>query len=117
MTNADLQHALREFARERDWDQFHNPKNLAMALCGEIGELADLFQWLTPAQSAAIMGDPRRAHQVREELADVFGYVLRMADVLDVDLDSALRDKIDSNAVKYPVDKSRGRATKYTELD
>ena len=116
MTITELQDTLRAFAHERDWEKFHTPKNLAMALTGEVGELVELFQWLTPQESEAIMGDPRRAQQVRNELADVFGYVLRLADVLGVDLSDALRDKIDTNGAKYPVQKSRGNALKYNEL-
>ena len=116
VTIPELQHTLRDFARERDWEQFHNPKNLAMALSGEIGELADLFQWLTPEQSAAIMTEPRRAEQVRHELADIFGYVLRLADVLDIDLGDVLQEKIQVNALKYPVAQAKGSATKYNEL-
>lgn len=116
MTIPELQRTLRNFAHERDWEQFHNPKNLAMALSGEIGELADLFQWLTPEQSAAIMTEPRRAEQVRHELADIFGYVLRLADVLDIDLGDVLQEKIQVNALKYPVAQAKGSATKYNEL-
>jgi dCTP diphosphatase len=93
VTITELQNTLRDFAHERDWEQFHTPKNLAMALTGEVGELVELFQWLTPQESEAIMSDPRRAEQVRHELADVFGYVLRLADVLGVDLTDALKER------------------------
>jgi len=93
VTITELQNTLRDFADERDWDQFHTPKNLAMAMTGEVGELVELFQWLTPEESGAIMSDPRRAEQVRHELADVFGYVLRLADVFGVDLADALQKK------------------------
>jgi dCTP diphosphatase len=116
VTISELQNTLRDFARERDWEQFHTPKNLAMALTGEVGELVELFQWLTPEESGAIMGDPRRAEQVRHELADVFGYVLRLADVLGVDLADALQEKIGVNAQRYPVEDARGHARKYTDL-
>ena len=78
------QAALRQFAHDRDWDQFHTPKNLAMALSGEVGELLAIFQWLTPEESTAIMGTGKAQH-VRDELADVLIYTLRLADVLDVD--------------------------------
>ena len=100
---------------ERDWEQFHSPKNLAMALTGEVGELTEIFQWLTPAESAAVMNDPVSAGQVRDELADVFAYLIRLADVLGVDLEQAFADKMVKNARKYPVETSRGSATKYTE--
>ena len=73
---------------------FHNPKNLVMALSGEVGELTEIFQWLTPAEAAAVMDEPKEAAHVREELADVFAYLLRLSDLLDVDLTSALESKI-----------------------
>ena len=116
MTIASLSGLLRQFAAERDWEQFHTPKNLVMALTGEVGELTELFQWLTPAESADIMADDEMAVRVREEIADVLAYLLRLADVLAIDLDSALTDKIAKNAAKYPVDTSRSVATKYTDL-
>jgi NTP pyrophosphatase (non-canonical NTP hydrolase) len=116
VTIESLQTDLRQFADDRDWRQFHEPKNLILALVGEVGELAELFQWLTPDQARMSMDDPVKATRVREEIADVFGYVLRLADVLGVDLESALREKMHVNDLKYPVDKSRGNAAKYTEL-
>ena len=111
----ELQSLLADFAAERAWEKFHTPKNLVMALVGEIGELAELFQWLTPEQASEIMSGAKADH-VREEVADVFGYILRLADVLNIDLDEALRAKIDSNAAKYPADVVWGRAIKYTDL-
>src|SRR4051812_43641706 len=107
---------LREFAAERDWNQFHSPKNLVLALAGEVGELASLFQWLTPEESVHVMDDQVGAMRVREEVADVFGYLVRLADVLGIDLEAALSDKIRTNAEKYPVSLSRGVATKYSDL-
>lgn len=109
----DLQQMLRRFANERAWEQFHTPKNLAMALTGEVGELVELFQWLDAGESTAIMMMPDRAARVREELADVFAYLLRLADVLEVDLVAALVAKIAVNAEKYPVESSHGSAAKY----
>ena len=79
----DLQEQLGRFAAARDWEQFHNPKNLVMALSGEVGELTEIFQWLTPAESVAVMDDPQRAAHVNEEMADVFGYVLSLQLNLD----------------------------------
>ena len=99
---AALEHALEEFAKARDWEQFHSPKNLAMALTGEVGELVELFQWLTEAQSRDAMKDPVQAQRIREEMADVMLYLVRMASVLGVDLDGAVRDKLVKNAKKYP---------------
>jgi NTP pyrophosphatase (non-canonical NTP hydrolase) len=116
MTIASLQEQLRDFAAERDWEQFHTPKNLVMALAAEVGELTDLFQWLTPAESADVMSEPTQASRVREELADVFAYLLRITDVLGVDLEAALTEKMVHNAKKYPVEDSRGTAAKYTDL-
>ncbi|MFF4557892.1 nucleotide pyrophosphohydrolase [Streptomyces sp. NPDC001422] len=87
-----------------------------MALAGESGELLEIFQWLTPEQSAQMMQDDGRAVQVREEFADVLAYLLRLADVLDVDLKQALTEKIEKNRGKYPVHLARGRADKYTRL-
>jgi dCTP diphosphatase len=110
------QQRLAESARERDWEQFHNPKNLVMALAGEVGELAAIFQWLTPDQAAAVMTDPASAARVRTEVADVSAYLLRLADVLEIDILSALAEKITLNETRYPIDLSRGRADKYDEL-
>ncbi len=97
-----LQSAIEDFARPRNWDQFHSPKNLAMALTGEVGELVEIFQWLTEAQSREAMADPARAVHIHEELADVTIYLVRLASVLGVDLDAAVRDKLAKNAQKYP---------------
>jgi NTP pyrophosphatase (non-canonical NTP hydrolase) len=106
---------LREFSAERDWDQFHTPKNLAMALPVEAAELLEVFQWLTPEQSADIKTDPVRSKRVAEELADILIYLVRLADVLGIDLNQAVADKLAANARKYPVDRARGSAAKYTE--
>ena len=116
MAIPDLQGRLRAFAAERDWERFHTPKNLVMALTGEVGELTELFQWRTEQESARVMADPELAGAVRDEMADVLAYLLRLADVLGVDLESALIEKIAKNAAKYPVDTSRSVATKYTDL-
>lgn len=105
---------LAEFAAERDWDQFHNPKNLAMALAGEAGELVEHFQWLTFEQAANL---PREARaEVALEAADVLLFLLRLCDKLDIDLAAAAEKKLALNAKKYPVEKSRGKATKYNKL-
>jgi dCTP diphosphatase len=109
-----LQAELRAFSRERDWGQFHTPKNLAMALGGEVGELLEQFQWLTAEESTSL--GPDRAQAVAEELADIFIYLARLCDVLDIDLFQAAADKLAANDAKYPADKARGRADKYTEL-
>ena len=105
--------ALELFATERDWHQFHSPKNLVMALCGEVGELTEIFQWMTESNSLTAAKDPATAVKVREELADVLLYLVRLADVLDVDLNEAASQKLRLNAEKYPADKSRSSSKKY----
>jgi NTP pyrophosphatase (non-canonical NTP hydrolase) len=111
---AGLRNALRQFAAERDWDQFHSPKNLASALAVEAAELLERFQWLTEDQSRNL--PPVELARVREEMADVLNYLVRLADKLDVNLLEAARDKIIHNAHKYPVEQARGSAKKYSEL-
>lgn len=110
-----LTRKLRQFTDEREWGQFHTPKNLAMALAAEAGELLEIFQWLTDDEAQLVMTDPGRASAVRDELADVFAYLIRLADVAGVDLSDALTDKIAKNDLRYPVDRARGSAEKYTE--
>jgi dCTP diphosphatase len=97
-----LEAALQQFADERDWQQYHSPKNLVMALTGELGELAELFQWLTEEQSKKVGEDPTTARAVRNELADVLLFLVRLSTVLGVDLNEAVTSKLASNAVKYP---------------
>ncbi|WP_141847494.1 DUF429 domain-containing protein, partial [Humibacillus xanthopallidus] len=106
---------IRDFADERDWGQFHDPKNLAMALSVEVAELVEIFQWLTPDEARAVMAGDRR-QDVADELADVMTYLLRLADVLDLDLDAALTSKADRNAARYPVATSRGSSAKAAAL-
>jgi dCTP diphosphatase len=110
-----LQQRLAAFAAAREWQPFHSPKNLAMALSVEAAELLEEFQWLTEEQSRNL--DVPRRERVRLELADVFIYLLRIADTLNVDLMRAADDKIALNEQKYPVDRVRGDARKYTEYD
>ena len=110
----NIQIQLRDFANERDWDQFHSPKNLSMALIGEVGELLEHFQWLTEEQSKNLEADAKT--EVAEELADIFIYLVRLADKLDIDLVTAAEFKIKKNAIKYPIKKSSGKATKYNKL-
>ena len=115
MNIKNIQKQLSDFANERDWDQFHNPKNLAMALSVEASELVEIFQWLTPEQSAAIMSSGESEH-VKEEMADIMIYLIRMADKLNVDLESIVNDKIVQNGKKYPVNLSKGNADKSTSF-
>jgi dCTP diphosphatase len=110
----DLKQRLAEFAAERDWDQFHSPKNLAMALAAEVGELLEHFQWLSERQSAEL--PPEELEAVALELADIQVYLVRLADRLGVDLVAAAHRKIDFNAEKYPAEKARGKALKADRL-
>ena len=112
-----LQRALRDFASVRDWNKFHTPKNLVMAMSGEVGELTEIFQWLTADESRRVMAAPRRAEAVRDEVADVFNYLIRLADLLDIDLEAAALAKIAKNDAKYPAARVRGSAAKYSQLD
>lgn len=115
-TNDSLQ-ALRTrvnaFVAERDWAQFHTPKNLAMAMIVEAAELVEHFQWDTPTESQQLT--PEKREEVSHELADTFVYLLRIAEVLNIDLIEAANKKIDLNALKYPVEKAKGSNAKYTE--
>ncbi len=104
---------LNNFAEERDWNQFHSPKNLSMALAVEAAELLEQFQWLTEAQSEAL--DKDKLNQVEEELADVFLYLLRLSDVLGIDLLVAANNKLKKNGEKYPASQVRGSSKKYNE--
>jgi len=108
-----LRDRLREFAKERDWDQFHTPKNLSMALIAEAAELVEHFQWVEGCSSHLL--DDKVRPSVEEEIADIFIYLVRIADKLGIDLYSAAERKIVINAAKYPADKVRGSARKYTE--
>lgn len=109
----DLAKRLAEFARERDWDQFHSPKNLAVALSVEASELLEEFQWLTEEQSVLL--EPARLARVRDEIGDVLIYLTRLADRLKIDLLAAAYEKLLKNQAKYPADLVRGQAKKYTE--
>jgi dCTP diphosphatase len=109
-----LRDALRDFAREREWEPFHTPKNLAAALSVEASELLEPFQWLTDEQSAAL--PPETLEAVSREMADVLLYLVRLADRLDVDLVQAARDKMVLNALKYPVEKARGNSRRSDAL-
>ena len=108
----ELTERLRDFAAARDWEQFHTPKNLVMALAGEAGELLAEFQWLTPEEASDVMADPQAARQVRAEMADVFIYLTRLADVLGVNLLDAAADKLAEGERRYDVATYRGSRRK-----
>ena len=106
---------LREFASARDWDQFHSPKNLSMALSVEVGELVECFQWLTEDQSHSLSAD--QLASVADEIADIQLYLIRLADKVGVDIAAAVEQKIEKNEVKYPTEKVKGSSKKYTEYE
>ncbi len=112
-----IQQQLQHFAQERDWDQFHTPKNLAAALSVEASEILELFQWLTPEQSLAVKDKPKDKQHAADEIADTFIYLLRLADKLEIDIESAIEIKMKKNAEKYPVELARGNATKYNKRE
>ncbi|MCG3749343.1 nucleotide pyrophosphohydrolase [Amycolatopsis sp. Poz14] len=102
MTLEDLTQRLRDFAAAREWEPFHTPKNLTMALSGEVGELIALFQWLTPEEAANWRADPAQEFNVQDEIADVMLYLVRLADVLGIDLLEAANAKVDRNEKRFP---------------
>lgn len=108
-----LRDIVRQFAEERDWQQFHTPKNLAMALSVEVAELVEHFQWLKTGEADEL--DEQRRTGIRHELADTLVYLIRLADRVDVNLYDAVLEKMQLNRQKYPVDKVKGQARKYTE--
>ncbi|WP_405094736.1 nucleotide pyrophosphohydrolase [Micromonospora sp. NBC_01412] len=114
-TVAALADQLRRFAQDREWQQFHTPKNLAMALAGEVGELLAELQWLTPEESIRLMADPELGGRVRAEIGDVMIYLTRLADVLGIDLVRAAEDKLAEAGRRYPADRVRGSAAKASE--
>jgi dCTP diphosphatase len=111
----EIKHKLREFAKDRDWEQFHTPKNLVMALSGEVGELIEIFQWITPNQSEKEELTKEQYQDVKEEIADVYLYLIRLADKLNINLNEVALDKIKINEEKYPVNLSKSNATKYNK--
>lgn len=111
----ELQKQLRAFARERDWEQFHSPKNLAMALSVEASELLEIFQWLKEDESHSL--SPEQSASAAAEIADIQIYLARIADVLNIDIPEAVDQKIANNQKKYPADKARGRSDKYTAYE
>ncbi len=105
---------IRKFNKERDWEQFHSPKNLAMALSVEVGEIIEQLQWLTQEQSRNL--EPEKLNKIREEIADVMIFLINLADKLGIDPLEAAEEKLVKNADKYPVEKAKGSAAKYTEF-
>lgn len=110
----ELKKTLENFARVRDWEKFHNPKNLAMALASETGELLEIFRWLNEHEAIDIKNHPEIKTAVSHELADIMLNLIRIADILEINLDTAITAKIQINDSHYPVDKVKGSAKKYT---
>lgn len=115
-TVGEIRERVLAFAHARDWEQFHSPKNLSMALAAEAGELMEHFLWTESKDSAAPLADPGKRVQIEDELADVVIYALEFANIGGIDLAKAIEAKLAKNAAKYPVEKARGSAKKYTEL-
>jgi dCTP diphosphatase len=111
-----LLHEINKFVSERDWDQFHSVKNLSMALSVETSELLEIFQWMSEQQSNQVGANSETLDKVKDELADIFYYLLRISSKLNIDLEDALMQKMKKNAEKYPIEKSKGLAKKYTEI-
>jgi NTP pyrophosphatase (non-canonical NTP hydrolase) len=115
MNLEEIRGRLAQFALARNWDQFHSPKNLSMALAAEAAELLEIFQWLTDEQSQEIVNNGKEMAQIREEIADVMIYLVRLAEKLNVDIEKVVLDKIKLNEKKYPVELAKGNATKYNK--
>ena len=113
----EIQNALAEFARERDWAQFHKPRSLVLALVGEVGELAAEFQWLADEDVERALQDPNKRAAIGSELADVLSYILRLADIAGFDLEDEFQKKMNLNSERYPAEKAKGSAAKYTDYE
>jgi NTP pyrophosphatase (non-canonical NTP hydrolase) len=112
----NLKLKLREFSKDRDWEQFHNPKNLATALSVEASELLEIFQWSNDGGLKEI-DNPEKRQEIEKEIADIFNYLVKLVDILDIDLEEAALNKIKENAEKYPIETSKGKSMKYTEFN
>ncbi len=112
----ELKQLVKAFIKERDWEQFHSPKNIAMSIAIEAGELMEHFQWEALDESLEKVKDPETFTEIKNELADVTSYILDLANVLNIDISEAVREKLKLNAEKYPIEKCKGKHDKYTEL-
>jgi len=115
-TLADLKRTISQFVEERDWLQFHDPKNLVLAMTSEVGELADHFRWVKNTESHALATSPEHSQDVADELADILMFAVEFASVCKIDIASAIADKLDQNAVRYPIDKAKGSSEKYNRF-
>ena len=107
---------LEAFSRERDWEKYHNPKDLAISISIEANELLEIFQWLTDEEITSVINDQKKAHRIESELADVFAYSFTLSNRLNIDVSQAIFNKIDENERKYPVDTIKGKYKKYSEI-
>lgn len=114
MNIENINNKINKFSEDRDWDQFHSPKNLVMALSGEVGELNEIFQWLTEEQSSNLASDTKK--HTEEEVADIAIYLLRLCTKLNINIEDAIVSKLENNELKYPIHKAKGNAKKYNEL-
>jgi NTP pyrophosphatase (non-canonical NTP hydrolase) len=110
-----IKEKLKQFSKERDWEQYHSPKNLAMALSVEVAELVEIFQWSNDGGIKEVENEQTRK-EIEEEIADIFNYLIKFVDLMDLDLEKISLEKIQKNDEKYPVEKAKGTATKYTDL-
>jgi len=110
-----IKEKLRDFSKDRDWDQYHSPKNLAMALSVEVAELVEIFQWSNEG-GLDVIKDQKQKEKIKQELADIFNYLVKLIDILDVDIEEEALKKIKENAEKYPTEKVMGKSTKYSDL-
>ena len=115
-TVAEIKSRVLVFAQERDWEQFHAPKNLSMALAAEAGELMEHFLWASSEESREMVNDPVKRAKIEEELSDVIIYALEFVNMTGIDVAAAIERKMAANAAKYPVEKAKGRSVKYDEL-
>ena len=106
---------LREFSKERDWEQYHSPKNLAMALSVEVAELVEIFQWSNEG-GLDVTKDPIQKNKIKNEIADIFNYLVKLIDALEIDIEEASLRKIKENAEKYPIEKAKGKSAMYCDL-
>lgn len=111
-----IKKTLRKFTEQRDWEQFHNPKNLATALSVEASELLEIFQWSNDGGLNEI-NDPKKRKEIEKEIADIFNYLVKLVDILDMDLEKTALEKIEENAKKYPIEESKGSSVKYTDFN
>lgn len=116
VTLQELKHKIAKFVKDRDWEQFHSPKNLSMSIAIEAAELMEHFQWLTTEESKKLKTQNKKMREIEDEIADIGAFLLNLCNVMDIDFSFALTKKLGKNAKKYPINKSKGSAKKYTDF-